>query len=127
MDDREESLFQALGGAKGVREAVHDMYDRVLADEELAPFFENARMERLLRMQTEFVASMVDGPVKYTGAELGEVHRGRGITRQHFSRFCGHLADALEARGVPQRLIDRVLSRLAMYSDKVTGSANVDG
>lgn len=127
MANDQPTLFEALGGAKGVQEAVQDMYRRVLADEELASFFENASMDRLMRMQTEFVSSMTDGPVRYSGAELADVHRGRGIQRRHFSKFCGHMADALEARGVDARLIDQVLGRLAMYSDKITGSANVDG
>lgn len=127
MSNESRSLFESLGGAKGVRGAVDDMYDRVLADEELAPFFENISMDRLRRMQTTFVASMIDGPVRYTGAELSQVHRHLKITRHHFSRFCGHMADALEARNVDPELIDQVLARLATYSDKVTGSSNVDG
>ena len=127
MGNEEPSLFETLGGARGVQEVVHEMYERVLADEELAPFFENASLERIQRMQIEFVSSMTDGPVRYTGAELTEVHRGRGINRHHFSKFCGHMADALEARGVDPQTVDQVLGRLAMYSDKITGSANVDG
>ncbi len=127
MGDDQPTLFESLGGARGVQEAVHEMYRRVLDDEELAPFFENVSIERIKRMQIEFVSSMTDGPVRYSGAELNAVHRGRGIKRHHFSKFCGHMADALEARGVDARTIDQVLGRLAMYSDKITGSANVDG
>ncbi len=127
MGNEKSTLFESLGGAKGVQEAVHDMYRRVLADEELAPFFENASMERIRRMQIEFVSSMTDGPLRYTGEELTEVHRGRGIKRHHFSKFCGHMADALEARGVDAQTVDKVLARLAMYSDQITGSTNIDG
>lgn len=123
----EVTLFESLGGATGVQELVHEMYRRVLADEELAPFFENAPMERIRRMQIEFVSAMTDGPVRYSGGELRQVHQGRGIKRHHFSKFCGHMADALEARGVDARTVDGVLGRLAMYNDDVTGSVNVDG
>lgn len=127
MNDHDPSLFAALGGAKGVKAAVDEMYQRVLADEELAPFFAAADMDRIRRMQVEFVSSMTDGPVRYSGAELAAVHKGRGITASHFAKFCGHMADTLEDRGVDAKLIDQLLGRLAMYSDKITGTANIDG
>lgn len=127
MSETPETLYDALGGHAGVAAAVEDMYGRVVADPELAPFFANTDMDRLKRMQTAFISAMVDGPANYSGAELTEIHRGRGIERRHFSLFCGHMLNALTDREVPSQLVDQVLSRLAMFSDKVTGSANVDG
>ncbi len=123
----ETNLFQRLGGATGVAEVVEDMYRRILDDPELAPFFEHVEMDRLRRMQYQFMASALDGPETYTGAELTAIHRGRGITEHHFSKFCGHFADAIEERGASQRDIDMALGRLATYKDKITGDANVDG
>lgn len=127
MSQPQQSLFDALGGQQGVAQAVDEMYRRVLADDQLAHFFANADLVRLRRMQTEFFSAMVDGPVRYSGAELQEIHRGRGIEQRHFSRFCSHLVDALNERGVANHLVDQVLGRLAMYSDKITGTANIDG
>lgn len=127
MADAAETLFEHLGGSTGVAELVHDMYARILADPDLAPFFENVEMDRLRRMQFQFIASALDGPVQYTGAELNAIHRGRGITAHHFARFCGHFADAAEARGATQREIDDALGRLATYKDKITGEINIDG
>ena len=122
-----ESLFERLGGAKGVAQLVEQMYSRVQQDPELAPFFEKVQMDRLVRMQFQFMASALDGPEQYTGAELTEIHRGRGITGHHFARFCRHFADAAEAAGASPRDIDDALGRLATYKDKITGDATVDG
>lgn len=116
-----------MGGAEQLASVVRQMYDRVLEDPELAPFFEHVEMSRLHRMQYEFLASALDGPIEYTGAELTAIHRGRGITDHHFSRFCNHFAAAAEAHGISDRDIDEALARLAMFKDKVTGDANVDG
>ncbi|MEM9645025.1 MAG: group 1 truncated hemoglobin [Planctomycetota bacterium] len=127
MTDNDDILFERLGGAEAVAEIVRDMYERVLSDPELAPFFRETSMERLRRMQYQFIASALDGPVSYTGAELTSVHSGRGIKRQHFSKFCGHFGDAMDARGVEAVLIDQALGRLAIYADRITGDANVDG
>ena len=127
MPEESEILFERLGGAPGIANVVDDMYRRMLDDSELAPFFANVSMERLRRMQFQFIASALDGPIEYTGAELNSIHRGRGITAQHFAKFCGHFADALEARGAEPHEVDNALGRLAIYKDKITGESEIDG
>ena len=122
-----ETLFDRLGGAAGLANIVDEMYQRVLADPALAPFFQHVQMDRLKRMQYQFMASALDGPSDYTGAELNAIHRGRGITGEHFAKFCGHFADAIKAAGATPREVDDTLGRLATYKDKITGDTNVDG
>lgn len=125
--DSHDDLLTQVGGADGLRRIIDEMYVRVLADQELAHFFEGVEMDKLVRMQTEFIASITSGDIEYTGADLTKVHAGRGIMRQHFTKFVSHLIDALRAHDVSAHAIDQVLGKLAMYSDKITGSANVDG
>jgi hemoglobin len=127
MADDVENLFDRFGGATGLAAVVKEMYRRVLEDPELAPFFKNVSMDRLHRMQYQFMASALDGPVEYAGAELTAIHRGRGITAHHFAKFCGHFAVALEAHGATPHEVDQALGRLATYKDKVTGEMNIDG
>jgi hemoglobin len=127
MSDAENALLDRLGGPEGMAKIVTEMYRRVLADAELSHFFQGVSMERLHRMQYEFIVSAFGGPIAYTGAELTGVHRGRGITSKHFARFCGHFADAMEAYGSTSTDVHQALGRLAMYKDKITGDTNVDG
>jgi hemoglobin len=121
------SLFERVGGAEVVYRLVAAMYDGVLADPELQPFFQNVHLERLRKMQFEFIASALDGPVGYSGAELQAVHAGRGITAHHFARFVGHLASAMEREQIDPEIIDQMLGRMAMLRDRIVGAANVDG
>ncbi len=122
-----QKLFDRVGGADVVYQLVHKMYEGVLADPELSPFFEHVELERLQRMQFEFIASALDGPISYSGAELQAVHAGRGITAQHFSKFVGHLATAMETQAISADLVDEMLGRIALFRDRIVGSANVDG
>jgi hemoglobin len=124
MSEPTETLYAELGGEAGVTALVDEMYRRVLADHQLGPFFANTDITRLKQMQVAFISAMVDGPVRYSGSELTEIHRGRGIERQHFSAFCGHLVDAMTARQVSGRVADQILARLAMFADKITGSTS---
>jgi hemoglobin len=122
-----EELFDRLGGATAISRIVDRMYTLVIADETLKPFFENVQLDRLRRMQFEFIASALGGPISYSGAELQAVHAGRGIEAKHFTRFVNHLATAMEEQGAAQHDIDDMLGKIAMFRDRVIGSANVDG
>ncbi len=126
-DESTDRLFDRIGGPDEMKAIVDDMYYRVLNDPELSPFFADVEMDRLKRMQFQFLASAFDGPAEYTGAELTAVHAGRGITAKHFAKFCGHFAEAMEAHGASAQDVDQALGRLAIYKDRVTGDTNVDG
>lgn len=127
MSEPTRTLYDRLGGQEKLAKIIFDMYKLVVADPELAPFFKDVPIERVSRMNTEFIASALDGPIQYSGSDLIAAHRGRGIARQDFSKFVGHLATALEQHGVSPEDVDAVLGRLAMYAGKITGDANVDG
>lgn len=119
------SLFDRVGGEQGVKNLVRSFYDRVLKDEELAPFFENASIERLFAMQCEFFAAALDGPVKYSGISIHQAHSSRGIDKTQFARFVNHLIDTLQAWQFSEHEIHLLISRVNTYSDEVTGSAVV--
>lgn len=127
MSETDDELLARIGGPVKMKEIVDDMYFRVLNDPDLAPFFADTEMDRLKKMQYQFLASAFDGPADYTGAELTQVHAGRGIRASHYAKFCGHFAEAMEARGADPHDIDQALARLAIYKDRITGDTNVDG
>ncbi len=127
MLDDDRDLLERLGGPPAVAEIVQEVYRRVLQDTELAPFFAHTSMERLSKMQYEFIVAALDGPVSYSGSELTAAHKGRGISGAHFANFCGYFADALEERGVDSQDLNLALSHLATFKDKVVGTTNSDG
>ena len=51
MHDKQQTLFERVGGEQTISDLIHEFYDRVLADPELKPFFENASVGKLRRMQ----------------------------------------------------------------------------
>lgn len=116
------SLFDRVGGEQGVKNLVRSFYDRVLKDPELAPFFEDASIDRLYAMQYEFFAAALDGPVKYSGLSIHQAHFGRGIEREHFARFVNHLLDTLRSWQLTEQEVQLLIARINTYADEVTGS-----
>lgn len=129
MSNGPDTLFERVGGAAGVSEMIDAFYAEVLADSELRPFFENTSVETLKRMQQDFFAAALDGPMKTGGTDLAKIHQGLGITRRHLTLFVNHLISVLDQRdAINRRDAMDIVFRIATYSDQVIGeSGGADG
>jgi hemoglobin len=114
-----ETLYERAGGEPGISKLVEDFYQRVLGDPVLAPFFVHVPMDKLRRMQVEFFASALGGPLGYSGQPLAHVHQGRGITKEHLRRFTDHLLATLETLNLSRQEVQRIYSRIALDADEV--------
>lgn len=115
------TLWDRLGGAEGADALIEAFYDRVLADPELAPFFEDASMDRLRAMQRESFSAALGGPLEYSGVPLAHAHHGRGIKAVHLRRFVGHLLATLEGMDLSEDDRDEIYSRIHTLADDVLG------
>jgi len=121
--DTSASLYDRLGGAAAIENLIEAFYIRVLADPELAPFFQNSSLERLRKMQSDFFNRALGGPVEYSGRTLAHVHHGRGITRHHFALFVGHLLETLKDYGCEEKETDEVIDHINTFANEVTGTS----
>jgi hemoglobin len=119
----EATLYERLGGEQGIEGLIQRFYARVLADPQLAPFFGNTAMEKLLVMQREFFGAALGGPQTYSGLALSWAHAGRGITSAHFNRYTQHLVATLEQIGIVPDDIREVMHRVSMHRNDITGEA----
>ncbi|MEX2526535.1 MAG: group 1 truncated hemoglobin [Gemmatimonadota bacterium] len=117
------SLWERLGGEAGTDALLHAFYDRVLADPELAPFFQGVAMERLRNMQREFFSAALGGPIQYRGRPLAHAHHGRGIQPTHLRRFVQHLFDTLETIELSQEDREAIYDRIHRQADDVLGQS----
>ncbi|WP_257299671.1 truncated hemoglobin [Haloarchaeobius sp. FL176] len=113
----EGTLYERLGGRESIRAVVDDFYDRLLADDELGPFFETANMERLRRTQTEFLCEAAGGPETYDAEPVREAHLHVPFTPSHIQRAVELLYESLDAFDVPEEDADAVVQAVAAYED----------
>ena len=83
METTVASLYVRLGRSEGIGAVVDGFYERVLADESLAPFFVRTTMSDQRRHLTAFVAAATGGPA-YRGRSLRDSHKRLGIEQRHF-------------------------------------------
>ncbi|MCG6882783.1 MAG: group 1 truncated hemoglobin [Silicimonas sp.] len=94
------SLYEKYGGFGTVSRIVMRLYDKILDDDDLGPFFEDTDMPKLIDHQTKFVASLMGGPASFTDAHLTGAHRGLDINHTHFDRLVSLVGETLNEFGV---------------------------
>ncbi len=98
------SLYDLLSGDRQpMRLVTTSLYQRVLADQLLAPYFADVDIDRQAVMLAEFLALAFGGPHAYTGRGLRAAHAGLpGLTDSHFDRVISHLGDAMRDFGIAE-------------------------
>jgi hemoglobin len=117
--DRDNSLYQKLGGKPAVDAAVELFYVKMLADDRVKHFFDDVNMNRQRRKQKEFLSAAFGGPIPWTGKDLRTAHEGLGLKEIHFQAVAENLQKSLEELKVPKDLIDQVMAIAASTHDAV--------
>ena len=113
------SIYETIGGEDALVSVVDDFYDRVLADPQLAPYFQGTRMPALKGKSVEFFATALGGPDVYQGQTMKAIHQGRGISQSDFDKVAYHLTNSLVAAGVPGTIVNEIIGAIAPLADDI--------
>lgn len=109
----EQSVYERIGGENAVKATVVKLYEKILLDELLSPFFENIDISKLRVSQTAFIKMALGGPHNYSGEGLRKAHEGlvtQGLSDEHFNAVAGHLSESMRELNVPDELIKETLA-----------------
>jgi hemoglobin len=118
------SLYLRLGGEAAIEAAVVSFYDRVMADEAVAHFFQHMDMPGQIRKQIAFMTMAFGGPSQYSGRDLRTAHAKLvkdGLSDAHFDRIATHLSDTLAELGVDDRTTAEVMGIVGSTRGDVLG------
>ena len=116
------SLYERLGGEEALQAAVGIFYDKIMADPQLAPFFDQLDMRAQIQKQVAFMAYAFGGPAEYKGRDLRSSHRRlvkRGLSDLHFDAVAAHLQATLQELNVPPELIAESLGLVGSLRNEV--------
>jgi hemoglobin len=119
MSSNQKTLYDRIGGEIAVAMLVDRFYDRVLKDPELEPYFRHVPMDKLRDMQLEFFAAALDGPVRYSGRPIDQVHKGKGISSRQLYRFMEHLLATIQFIHPNEKETQEMYSRIGLLGDGV--------
>jgi hemoglobin len=117
----DRTLFDKYGGFAAVSKIALDLYERLLDDDEVGPFFDKVEMRRIVDHQTKFVASLMGGPASYTDEQIRRLHDHLSIGPSHFDRLSAILAQTLRDHGWSEEDVERVVGAFEMRRGLVVG------
>ena len=117
-------MFERYGGFATVSKVVMAFYDKILDSDELAPYFENVDMRRLIDHQTKFVSSVMGGPASYTNSALQRLHAHLDIDRSAFDEVLNLFEETLEDFDMAQEDIDLVVADIKSRSHYIVSDPN---
>lgn len=119
----EQTLFQQLGGEPGIERIVDNLLFNIADDPVLRPLFEKTDLERFHEKLSEQLCELSDGPCRYTGDDMTEVHAGMAINNRHFDALVTALNNAMSTAGVGFGARNALLARLAELHEPVLREA----
>lgn len=111
MENKNQSIYEQLGGAKTIDTAVDKFYDKVLADPLVYDFFRETNMKFLRKHQKNFISFVTGGPSVYEGKDLRKVHEHLHLEDVHMDSIKKHLGDTFAELGIKEDLVKKVLDR----------------
>lgn len=115
------AVLEAFNGREGIARIVDSFVEGVRTDPRTEKIFAAADWVRLDRTLNEQFCYILGGGCDYTGRNMTDVHRDHGITTAEFAAVVEILQDAMRKEGVPFRMQNRFLAKLApMKRDTVT-------
>lgn len=120
-----EATFRRLGGTGGIQSAVRLLYERVMADSQLAPYFTGADMAHIRQRQAEMFLALF-GVEDYEGVNLGAIHSHLEVTPEDFDRLMTHVRSVLEDAQVPATEVNALVQRLQGFKGEIA-TGGTDG
>lgn len=115
------TLFEKYGGFSMVSRVVSAFYDQVLDMPDLARYFADTDMRRLVDHQTKFIASVMGGPASYSNEQLERVHANMDIAEKDYLAVVAVLRETLEDFDVDESDIAAICNELIQRKRYIVG------
>lgn len=113
------SPYDRVGGGPAIALVVDRLYQLLLADPQLSPYFAGIDLPRLKAHMAALLTKVLGGPDRYSGRDLAAAHRELRITREHYWRVSLHLYSVLFSLEVPMDITQAVSAVLASVEDEI--------
>ena len=125
------TLWERLGGEKGVRTIVDDLV-AATSDNNDVKLFRDGKVKldikgvnHMKQMMVDFVSAATGGPAKYEGKDMKSAHAGMKITEKEFDAMGVALVEVLKKNKVAGSDIDELMKLVAATKkDIVEGKGN---
>ncbi|MEM7166207.1 MAG: group 1 truncated hemoglobin [Planctomycetota bacterium] len=123
-----ETLFDRMGGIDAITDVVELLYRKVLRDDRVARFFDDADVEAQSQLHRNFLVAVLGGPDNYAGRTLGAAHSNLvdcGLGDYHFDVMNELFTDAMLDLDVSSETVSDVMTLMERLRGEVLGRTTV--
>ena len=120
------TLFDKYGGFSSVSRIVMSLYDKLLDDDDVGPFFDDVDMPKLIDHQTKFVSALMGGPASFTDGHIQRAHAHMAISDAHFDQLKALVRETLEEYDIAPEDIEAVLGEFEIRRTLLIEPDHVD-
>lgn len=113
------SIYARLGGREAIDAAVDLFYEKLLADDRVAFFFDDVNMKVQIRKQKEFLSAAFGGPEPWEGDDMRKAHEDLDLRAEDFQAVAENLQLTLEELKVEKALIQEIMTLVGSLKDEV--------
>lgn len=113
------TLYEELGGMPAIETVTGNFIREIGYNEQIARHFAESDLDRFYEKMVEHLCDISGGPCEYSGESMLVVHEGMDITEAEFNATVDLLINAMNRSGVPHRLQNRLLARLAPMREEI--------
>jgi hemoglobin len=110
---RAATLFDDMGGPAVLHTAVDKFTDIVIADPRINFTFADTDLKKFKALLYEQLCQLSGGPCTYSGRDMATAHKKLMIDTAEFNALAEDLYIALGQSGVPYRLQNKLMAKLA--------------
>ena len=115
--DSQKTLYERLGGQPAIEAVANGLVDKILGDRRVNQWFVHAASSPANTAAYKanlaaFLCQSTQGPCRYTGLNMSEAHKGRGVTSDAFDAVVQDLVAVLDNLKVPAKEKSDVLALL---------------
>lgn len=116
----QKSLYDELGQYEGIDNIVRELIFVIAKDERVNPRYKGVNLQHFKKGLSDYICQLSGGPCTYENENMKLVHAGHNYTNTEFNAIVDDLILAMEKRGVPVGVQNRLLALLApAYKDVV--------
>lgn len=116
MDD---TIYKKYGGFSKISRVVLTLYDRILDDDTIGPYFDEVDMNRIVDHQTKFISSLLGGPASYSDDQIRKMHSHLSIGPKEFEALLEILRDVLAEHNFEEKDIETIVTAFGGRRDLV--------
>lgn len=113
------TIYDKYGGFDFFHDCIYGLYLDMFDHPEIAYHFLGVDLERLSRLQAQFLVRAIGGPDLYEGGKIASVHRHMGITPFEFNEIAQAFRGVFLSKGVSEQDTDVIMKFVASFQGQV--------